>query len=422
VKKVLMLCYYFPPLGLAGTQRAVKFARYLPEFGWQPTVVTVKPVAYWAQDVSLLDELIGIDILRTESWDPQRLLARMRPDFVSAANGRSFAGGVLSWIHERVEPLFLLPDSKILWKFPALQAVRRLMQADSFDVLFSTSPPHSAQLIAAQIKKRSGMPWVADFRDSWTGSAVVREATGWHRRRNERLQQRVVQQADALIAATPAIRQQLKAMGAKQCEWIPNGFDPVDYPKPTGRSDNRFVLCHCGTVTQFSRPDVVLQAMRLLKEHQPGIAARLVLRFVGHDLTGKLDDWIAVNGVGDQVEQCGYLAHHQALQELVDADALLLVAHAQADSAFIPGKTFEYLGSKKPILLLSDVLDTVSLLADFPQVLAASPNDPQSIAGALADLLGGKHRNEIKSDLARFERKFQASQLGALFDRFADHG
>ncbi|MBN1541824.1 glycosyltransferase [candidate division KSB1 bacterium] len=419
MKKVLMLCYYFPPLGLAGTQRAAKFARYLPEFGWQPTVVTVKPIAYWAQDPTLLQETATTRVIRTESWDPQRWLARLRPSQPAGPVAGS-STGVLSFVNEHLLPLIVQPDAKIGWKGAVLRTVNRLMREESFDALFSTSPPHSAQLIAAEIKRRTALPWVADFRDSWSGSAVVREPTPWHRRVNLRNQRRVARLADAVIAVTPTIQRQMQALGARQCLYLPNGFDSADFPVPRRRVDNRFVLCHCGTITEFSRPDTLLQAVKRLKQLRPDTAARLVLRFVGHDLTGKLNEWIAENGLHSQVKRCGYLPHRQALQELVDADALLLIARGRADAAFVPGKTFEYLGSKKPILVISDVPDTLDLLNGLPHVRSAATGDVENIVRLLGELLAAKVRVDDAADLSRYERRYQTQELARVFDRCSD--
>ena len=127
-----MLSYYFPPIGMGGTQRAAKFAKYLPEFGWEPTVVTVKPIAYWAQDPALLDEIQKVRILRTESFDPQRLMAKYRPLGKTRLRTKSY-GGFVTTLNEYIIPFFLLPDSKILWQHHAIKTVDKLLAYEKFD-------------------------------------------------------------------------------------------------------------------------------------------------------------------------------------------------------------------------------------------------------------------------------------------------
>jgi len=150
-----MLSYYFPPLGMGGTQRSAKFARYLPEFGWEPTVLTVKPIAYWAEDASLLEEVAAIRLVRTGSLDPQRLLHLLKKGAGRAApgaeKGAPAAGGMAAWLNRKLLPWFLLPDSKILWRWHAARAAARLLHAGEFSAIWSTSPPHSTHLIARRL-------------------------------------------------------------------------------------------------------------------------------------------------------------------------------------------------------------------------------------------------------------------------------
>ena len=127
MKKLLILTYYFPPLGLGGTQRVAKFVKYLPQFGWRPTVVTVKPIAYWALDESLMQDVKEARIIRTESLDPQRLLARLGRTTIQASAGEKRVG-VGATINQKLLPFFLTPDSKILWRPFALRAVKKLLK------------------------------------------------------------------------------------------------------------------------------------------------------------------------------------------------------------------------------------------------------------------------------------------------------
>ena len=113
LKKVLVLSYYFPPIGMGGTQRIAKFGKYLAEFGWEPTIITVLPISYWAIDETTLDELSHVRIIRTESLDPQRLLAKMgKKQLAKVGSGK----GLAHFVNLKILPFFLLPDTKILWK------------------------------------------------------------------------------------------------------------------------------------------------------------------------------------------------------------------------------------------------------------------------------------------------------------------
>ena len=417
MKKVLLISYYFPPLGMGGTQRPAKFAKYLHEFGWHPTVLTVKPVAYFAQDETLLDELAHVRILRTESWDPQRLLARFRCR-TKAVSAQPAGSGIGTLINEKLLPFVIGPDSKRLWQAHALHAAKQLLRAEKFDVVYTTSPPHSVQLVGLKLKQIFAVKWVADFRDAWAGGVVVHEPTAWQYQNNLRWQKKVLNAADAVLAVTPGLAEDLRAIDTDSCVHVlTNGFDPHDYPQPR-RTDKRFVLCHCGSVTRFSDPDIVLQALAALRQSDPVLAGKLLLQFVGYDALGNLQKQVQKYGLQDMVEILGYKPHRLALEYMVAADVLLLVALGQERDRFIPGKVFEYIGAQKPILAVCNVDDTRKLLQQNRTAIVTLPQ-VQIVARAVNRLLHNKaETGKDNTDFTRqFERREQTRKLAEIMER-----
>ncbi|HNW60729.1 MAG TPA: glycosyltransferase [bacterium] len=456
MNKVLMLAYYFPPLGMGGTQRPAKFARYLPESGWQPVVLSVKPIAYWAEDPSLLDELAGVEIVRTGSFDPQRLLRVVRGEprrpeggeAEAAGNGRAPAGAggkVVAWINRRLLPWFLLPDSKILWSWHARRAAAALLRSGTFSAIWSTSPPHSTHLIARRLARRYRLPWIADFRDAWAESVVVHQPTAWHRRRQEALLRRVAGAADLLIGVTPGIVTELEAAGgAGKTRLMTNGFDAADFsvatpapaaatpagptatPLPASPAGTqapaaaaaapRFTLCHCGSISRFSDPAPLLAALR------PQDAGCLRLHFVGYDAGGSLTRQVRASGLESLITCSGYRPHHEAIAAMTAADALVLIACDEPGARFIPGKSFEYLASRKPILLISNVTETLRLLAVQPGVVACAPDQPQAIRAALERLQQDPElaRAAAMRDLRPFDRRQQAALLAGMLQQLSE--
>jgi len=408
-----MLSYYFPPIGMGGTQRAAKFAKYLPEFGWEPTVVTVKPIAYWALDPALLDELYAVRIIRTESFDPQRLMAKYRPSKREPA-GAKRNGGLVSALNEFVIPFFLLPDSKILWKHHVLKTIDELLVHEKFDALYTTSPPHSVQLIGKKLAKKYGLKWVADFRDSWAGGVVVHEPTIFQRRMNRFLQKRVLNAADVVVCVTGEMKKEFDQLAAN-VHWIPNGFDPADFPAAEKEKKKKFVFCHCGTITKFSHPEGLLCAFSELKTKKPELYKQILFRFVGHDSLGNFLELVKKFNVQDAVEYHGYKTHREALRDLVNADALLLIALGKPGDHFIPGKTFEYLGASKPVLALTNIVDTKSLLEKFTRVFILDPENPNAIIETIEKIIHFRAR-ETKNDVQKYNRKLQTKQLAEILD------
>lgn len=424
MKRLLLLSYYFPPLGMGGTQRAAKLAKYLPQFGWDVTVLTIKPIAYWAEDKQLLQELQHIRIVRTESLDPQRLLRRWRKHTVSATDAGPSADGsgrLLLFFNHKVLPFFLLPDSKILWTHYARKEAKKILQSEHYDAVFSTSPPHSVHLIGRKIASRHSLKWVADFRDEWSGGVVVHEPTPLQRWLNRRWQKSVVQKADAVISVTPGIERALRIFDPEnegKFHLIPNGFDRDDFPhRPGPKKGDRFVFCHCGSITRFSNPEPFLKGFALAIEKHPQLRHKVSIRFVGYDATGVFPQLVSALGLDSFVEYIGYQTHRQALQYLMQADALVLIALGKEQASFIPGKTFEYIAAQKPILAISNVRDTLSFLQKLNLSVIQDKGNFERIASRIKDLVDRPQPLQIDQQLlAEYDRRNQAQKLAAILN------
>jgi glycosyltransferase involved in cell wall biosynthesis len=429
MKRILILAYYFPPIGMGGTQRIAKFAQYLPQFGWQPTVVTVKQIAYWSTDETLLQNLRHVAIHRTGSLDPQRMLYKIQRGKKSKSRPLSGAAtGRLHLVFNKILSFFLLPDSKILWKFHALQKVEDLFKVENFQAVLTTSPPHSVHLLGKAIAERYPIKWVADFRDGWAGGVVVHEPTFFHRFMNRKMQDAVVRRADALIAVSEGIRNTLEqsaTANAAKCVLIPNGYDKSDFPARNRKLQNDIiVMCHSGTITKFSNPDLFLQSVKILLDKQPQWREKLKLHFVGFDATGRFRKQIDDNALNGVVEYFGYRSHGVALQFLMNADMLLLIAIGRNGDAFIPGKTLEYLGSQKPIFCITNIRDTQELLERASSLIVSSDSPAEIVAEKLLSMLDGKIGDKAVQPefLDQFDRRNQTRQLAEILDRLTEMG
>ncbi|MBE0603491.1 MAG: glycosyl transferase family 1, partial [Deltaproteobacteria bacterium] len=188
-----MIAYYFPPMGLSGVQRTLKFAKFLPKYGWKPTVLTVVPTGYYAMDPSLLAEAeeAGIEIVRTSSVDPNRLFAKARMTRMPSEPVRQLA--------QFFSDLLFIPDTKIGWKRRAVKVGSELLRQRSFDALFATAPPQTDLLIGLELKRRSKLPLVIEYRDSWLDYPFKGFPTPLHRMLHARLERRVIQGCDKVI-------------------------------------------------------------------------------------------------------------------------------------------------------------------------------------------------------------------------------
>src|SRR5436189_3884222 len=135
LRNVLVIAYYFPPMGLSGVQRTLKFVKYLPQFGWQPTVLTVTPTGYFAQDYTLLEEInpLHIEVVRVGSLDPNRLFRNKGVVKMPSERWRK----ILTYMSD----LMFVPDNKIGWRRKAVRSAEELYKQRKFEIIFATAPP-----------------------------------------------------------------------------------------------------------------------------------------------------------------------------------------------------------------------------------------------------------------------------------------
>jgi len=210
MKRVLFIAYYIPPAGGAGVQRSTKFIKYLPDFGWQPVVLTVSPDKYRLHDPSLLADIHpDSDIHRTSTWLPP------------------------TWIPWRVRNWFarwfLLTDENLGWYPFAVKQGKDILNKYKIDAIYSTSPPHACHIVASALKTHSNHPWIADFRDPWIGNFSRHQPTPIHRRLDTRLESQVINRADQILVVSPIMREDIQAryphLDQEQVNLLENGFD-----------------------------------------------------------------------------------------------------------------------------------------------------------------------------------------------------
>ena len=401
-------------MGMGGTQRLLHFVRLLPQFGWQPYVITVKDITYHAHDPQLLQALSDAQIFRTESLDPARLLEKIKHSAATTSDNTSPASGKFQKILYKLLRFFLIPDTKILWSPFARRAAQRLLHSQKFDLIFSSGPPHSCHLLARKIARKYQIPWVADFRDGWADGDFQQNKTGFHRWCDRLLQRKVTAAADQLIAVSNGLKAILATENETPVSLITNGFDASCFSQ-NYRPSSRFELVHSGSVGNFVNPDMLLAALQKFAS-KFGHAA-FHMRFVGADLTGELSQKIAAAGLSSSVECTGYLPHEQAVDLLQKADLLIYIISGQASAGFIPGKTFEYMAAKRPILAISAVVEGVQLL--LKTGLARHVQNVDEIFRTLCEVYDSylqKVEFQANDDLiAQFEWRQLAAKLARVF-------
>ena len=419
------MAYYFPPLGMGGVQRVTKFVKYLPGLGWKPYVLTVKETDYWAKDYSLLKEIPSeAEVIRTGSFDPLRI-SRILKGLFGRGERKQESAGESSRKGSKLSSWLFFPDSKIGWLPFALMKGLFLCRKEKFDLIFSSSPPPSLHLTAYLLKLASGLPWVADFRDPWTGYKLERLPTPLHVFLRRVVQRLILGKADRVIAANPAIKGVLESRHpdrSKVC-LVEQGYDEEDFHAIPSTSPPILVIGYLGTLSPDCNPEPFLAALGDLIG--TGAIPKDKVKFVhtgvcvGIDLDGLVQRY----GISDVVQEKGYLPHKEALKEMGGASLLLL---ATSDHPLVfPAKVFECLRLGKPILGVADPKTQIAaLLIRAKAGKVVSPEDREGLKQALTFYFSEFEKGELTSGADRdlvheFERKSLTSRLASLFDQIA---
>jgi glycosyltransferase involved in cell wall biosynthesis len=288
MKKALLIAYYYPPLGGIGSQRPLKFARYLCQYGWQPIVLTVQPENSRAAFVDhSLDsgETQGIQVVRTPAVDLGAWFSRsgasstqttsqttnQTPGSESTAsndiNAQSTSQRIRATLQQTARTWAYIPDAQNGWYPSAVAAGKQILRDHDIDVIYSTSYPVTAHFVAQRLKAFSNKPWVADFRDLW--SEVHMEgayASRWRKRLDQRLEARLLNKVDTIITVSDTLATALQRLSGqrKRVEVIRNGFDAADFIDLPHQVSEQWTITFVGTFYSFYNPAPFLAALQRL--------------------------------------------------------------------------------------------------------------------------------------------------------------
>jgi glycosyltransferase involved in cell wall biosynthesis len=413
--RVLVIAYYFPPLGLSGVQRTFKFVKFLPQHGWHPSVLTVEDRAYFAKDAAMLDELtdLPVKIYRTRSLDPLHILRRKNVVRMPRAATLSLFG--------KISQSLFLPDNKIGWKRKAVAEGLRIIERDGIDVIFATAPPYTDFLIGEELRRRTGLPLVVDYRDAWLDNPLHFYPTPFHRAIHLRLEQRVLRAASAIITINRPIKEQMvrryDLVSHNDISIVPHGYDQDDFTglERKRKTDGILRILHAGTFYYNRSPETMFRALALLGEQHPETRGRIELHLIGsaRDVDAAM---VRRMGLEQQVITRGYLAHRDTVQELVDADVLwLLIGRGKGEEMMSTGKLFEYLGAMKPVLATIPEGAARQTLEKCGAAFFTAPDDVEGISGQIHALYQLHKNNRLPVPSYAYVSQFDRNILtGAL--------
>lgn len=409
-RRILIVAYHYPPVrGSSGIQRTLKFSTYLREHGWEPTILTVNPRAYEQVANDQMGEIPpGIAVERAFA--------------LNTAQHFSIGGRYLRWMAQ--------PDRWVSWWPAGVWRGMRLIWRNRPDVIMSTFPIATAHLIALTLQRLSGLPWVADCRDSMTEPGYPVDPLTW--RTNRRLERAMVAHATKVVFTTPGARHMYaeRYPAQPQSRWavIENGFDEENFraaqngfaPQSEEPKD-RLTLVHSGVLYPAERdPRPFFAALRSMKssaeidQHN----LRVVLRATGSDELYR--QMLGEYGIADLVELAPSVDYRTALQEMMCADGLLLFQAAMCNHQ-IPAKLYEYFRAGRPIIALTDpVGNTADALRGAGARDIVNIADSQDIETGLRQFLSGVRAGTIKGVQPKMasehSRRSRTAELARLLD------
>jgi glycosyltransferase involved in cell wall biosynthesis len=335
-RNILIISYYFPPLGLGGVGRSLGLAKYLPKFGYNVSVLTVKDIAFPEYDYSLLEGVDQAEIIRAGSLDPSRIIKLLKKRIKEVSADHS--SGVLRY--------FYLPDLKRGWNLFARRKAKALIKRKRIDAMITLSPPPSTHLIGLALKQKYDIPWAADFRDAWFSEPIEKiYSAEWQKKYALKLKNRIIASADRIVTVYSAIRDYL---GKGQT--ILNGAE-LDYVKsrsPVSQKEKgKFIIGVMGTINRLSPIEPLFKALDRIIKNYPEFKNKIAIEQVGSCDEKYLQTVLEKYPINDLLIRRGYRRRREAFGLLAGADLLYL--------GVFSSRTFDCLMTGKPVLgVISD--------------------------------------------------------------------
>lgn len=423
-RSVLLVTAGFPPWQGVGAIRPLKFVKYLPEYGWDPIVLAMRGSGH-EFGTSLLEQLDpGTRIYRTPALVPSRRI-------VAKVGSHALGPRIRVWQRflRGLRTALLIPDDFIGWLPFALARGLQLLRRERVDVVFSTSPPATAHIVAYVLSWWARCPLVVDFRDPWTQHPLHHWLQNAVRlRAEEGLERRVLHRAARIIGVAEPRTEEMAAkypeIPRERFVTITNGFDRADYGHPAAVSTGeRFTVVYTGSF-YYWRPDAFLDALEAALRQCADLGADMRIVFAGEG-SESLTQQVRARGLEDTVHVLGLVSYEQsvALQKAADVLLLFLGSGALLSTCY-PAKVFEYVATGRPILALTTGGIAGDLVLEAGTGRAVAPDDASSIKQALLELhdewrTGSLPTLRDPSFPEQFERRALTERLARMFDQIA---
>jgi hypothetical protein len=446
LKKVLIISYYFPPSGGPGVQRILKFVKYLPEFGWNPLVLTVEDGDFPARDESLLKEIPeNTKVFRTKIFEPydlyRNLTGKKKNTAIDVENINKEGGKKLTeQIAEFIRATFFIPDARRGWLRYAVREGKRIIDEEKPDLIFSSAPPYTCAMIAMKLKryhyKKYGkqIPWLSDFRDAWTGYLTSPKRWFIPAAIDASYERKTLDEADAVAMVANGIKDDFDnkypdISKEKKYFLIRNGFDSEDYKGiPYGiKTNEKFTIVYTGSMYGKRNPFFFIDTITELIKDGKVYINKIRLIFVGR-MGGDIENYIKSSLMNEAIEHVPYVPHSESIKYLLEADAMLLLIDEDKYSKMIlSGKVFEYLGASlltgKPVIAITPEGEAADLIRETSAGEIIPHNNREYLSKIFLkyynSFLSGKD-SLLKTNpeaIKQYDRKLLTEKLAKVFNK-----
>ena len=419
MQKILIIAYYWPPAGGPGVQRWLKFVKYLRNFQLEPIVYVPENPNYPITDNSLVAEIPeGIKILKQPIFEPYGLASlfskkktkRISSGIIQKHKKQSLLERILLWIRGNL----FIPDARKYWVKPSVSFLLNYLEREDIKTIITTGPPHSIHLIGLQLKEEFNVQWLADFRDPWT-------SIGYHKklklgkkaaRKHKLLESKVLNAADKIVVTSTTTKTEFKAITTKPIEVITNGYDGE---VQEAKLDDKFTISHIGSLLTDRNPQILWKVLKEICNENERFNQQLQINLVG--VVGKeVINSITESGLLAKTKQMGYISHDKVLQLQPKSQVLLLLEiDSKETRGILPGKLFEYLNAKRPILAIGPkAWEASAIIKKTNSGVGLVSSDESALKNVLLEWFSMFQKNELclnSTGIEKYSRKKLTEQL-----------
>ena len=431
MKKVVIITYYWPPMGGGGVQRWLKTTKYLREYGWEPIIFTTENGEASVVDEGALKQIPkGVETIKVPIWEPFGLYKKitgkkkgekLSPGTVTEKEA-SFTQKLSVWVRGNL----FIPDARMFWIKPASKALNDYLKSNHVDAIVSTGPPHTTHMIALNVIKKHKIPWLADFRDPWTNIDFYDKLrlSNWADKKHKRLERLVLDKANQVVTVTWSWAEDFRRISDRMPMVITNGFDPEDFTKAGTLSlDKKFTITHAGSLNDDRNPHALWEALDILVQEIDGFRKDLEIKFIGQVAPVAITE-LTQFGLKENLNLIENLPHKKVVTEIMKSQLLLLPLNDTPNiDGVVPGKLYEYIGANRPILCIGKPDgDAAKIIKETNAGSVSDFTDVTTLIDHIKSYYQGYKESNLSvhsKDYEKYSRKLLAGQIAEELNKIA---